>query len=592
MALGSINTSGITVGSDGKLSVSGFSSGIDWKSLVEAQMKAKRAPAVQLETKMTKNTALTTAYSELKTKITSVTTALDALRGAPGSTTDVFKAKTATGTTAAAAGAPAEHAPSSIDSLIVASISSDAQNATHTFTIQQLAQAHQVRADSKTSVTTALTTLGVTAGTITINGQNVVVDADDTLADVRSKINNAGAGVTATVVSADATTHYLVLTANDTGVANEIVFGGNGTTLDDLGLTTGAGTVVKHELKEAKNAIIDVDGITGIERASNEIDDVISGVTLSLLKAEIDTEITLEVQPDLATIKTAIGDFVTAYNALRTYYDDQRTASDRNGDGTVGDSELGVLAYDTNLRDAVGKLGELVATSVASAGDGFESLSQIGVLVNQDFSLRIDDSIMDNKLLTGVDNIRKLFGFSSTVSDSRVTLLGRTSNTETGTYYLSISGTNGLGNILSANITETAGTGTGGADNGSALANAKTIAGLNTTGAYGLSMFFDTTAGMGAVDDIAITVSRGLADSFYDFFNDVTKATGQLDTRITELQTQNTTYQDRIDIIDSRLEVTRKTLETKFILMESAMARLQTVQSSLESYIAQNNKSS
>ncbi|MBI1308831.1 MAG: flagellar filament capping protein FliD [Proteobacteria bacterium] len=593
MALGSINTSGITVGSDGKLSVSGFSSGIDWKSLIDAQIAAKRAPAVTLENNIKTNNTLATAYGDLKTKVQAVTTALDALRGAPGSTTNVFNAKTASGTTAALDTAPSGFVPSSVDSLVLTSISNTAQAATHTFTIEQLAQAHQIRTGSFSSTTTALSGLGATAGTFSINGQNIVVSASSTLLDLKSAINNSGAGVTATIVSADAATNYLVLTSNTTGEDNAMTLGGDGATLDSLGLTTGSGTVIANELKPAKNAIIDVDGIPGIERQTNQISDVIDGVTLSLLKGEPNTEITLKIEPDLNTIKTAVGNFVTAYNDLRTFYTDQRTASDRNGDGTVDPNEVGPLAYDSMMREVMGKLGDIMATSVDSAADGYQSLSQIGVVVQQDYSLAIDDSIIDSKLLTNVDQVKKLFTFSSSVSDSRVTVLGRTADTANGTYYLNVAGTDVDGNITDANLQTSAGAGSGGASDGSVTLAGKSLIANDTTAANGLQLFFSGGASLGSVDDIAVTVTRGVADQFYDYFNSVTTATtGRIDTLVTNLQSQNTDYQNRVDTIDARLETTRSTLEAKFTAMETALAKLQSVQSTVQGFIDAGNKSS
>lgn len=599
MAVSSINTSGITVGSDGRLSVSGFSSGIDWKSLINAQMTAKRAPAVQLETKITNNTQTVSAYGDLKTKLASVTTALDALRTAPGSTTNIFATKTASGTTTPTDSAPNGFVSSDISNLLVASISNTAQSATHTIRVQQLAQANQIRSDSFSSTTTALADLGVTAGSFTIGGKSIAISATDTLLDLKSKINNAGAGVSATIVSADATTNYLVLTATATGTANTITLAGDATVSDSLGLTETtvdnsdpmnpvSTTAVKTELVEAKNAILDVDGVTGIVRSSNQVSDVIDGITFSLLKAEPNTNITLKVEPDLAAIKTALGNLVTAYNDLRDFATDQRTAKDRNNDGTIGTNEVGPLAYDSVLRNALAKLGELTATSVDGAPDGYKSMGQVGIVTTADYKLALDDTVLDSKLLTNVDGIQKLFGLSYSTSDSRLSLLSRGDSTASGTSYLNLAGTDVDGNVLSANYGATAVTGNGGADDGSASVNGRVI-----TTSDGSKFYFGGGASLGAVNDIEVTVNRGLADVFYDFFNSQTKSTtGVIDSTVTQLQAENKDYQDRIDTIDARLEITRATLETKYTNMEAALARLTSLQNTIDSYFNTSNSNS
>ncbi len=576
-----VNTSGITTGSDGKVRVSGFSSGIDWKNIVDTQVKAKRAPAVQIEAKITKNTTQATAYKDLKTKASAVTKSLDALRAAPGSSTDVFKSKTAAGTTAATPSAPADFVPSGINSLLLTSISSTAQAATHTIRIQQIAAAQQIRSDAYTSTTDTLVSQGVTAGTFSLNGKTITINASDTLQDLRASINSADAGVTATIVSASATSNYLVLTSTKTGVDNEMDFAGGTTTSDNLGLT--AAGAVKFELTEAKNAILDVNGITNIERSSNQIEDILTGVSLSLLKAETNTNITLKIEPDLNKVKTAIADFVTAFNAMRDYVTEQRTASDRNEDGTTADDELGPLAYDQRLRDLGNRLGTLAATSVDSNTDGYRSLGQMGITLNEDFKLEIDDTIVDSRLLADVDSVKTLFGLTTSSSDSRVTVLSRTGDTVAGTYYVNIAGTDGSGNITSANIQTTAVTGNGGANDGTATISGQQITGA-TGSATGLKLFFNGAASLGAVNDVSVTITRGIADLFYDGFNDATKATtGSLDTAVTELLTQNEDYTKRVKDIDTRLETYRAQQEYKFTLMETALAKLESLRSTIDS---------
>lgn len=583
-SLGSLGSGTFAVDANGKLKFSGIASGIDWQSIIDAQITAKRQPAVDLETKITANTAKISAYGDFKTKVQAVTTALDALRAAPGSTTNVFNSKTISGSTATDSGTGTA---SSFDDMLLVSLGSTAQNGSHTIKINSLATAHQVRADVVSSQTAALSTLGITPGSFTVNGKTVTISSTDTLLDLRAKINNAGAGVNATVVSSDASTNYLVLTANSTGVANKIVFGGDATLTDALGLTTGGGTAIKNEMVQANDADIDVDGITHIKRSSNQIDDVIGGITFNLLKAEPGSTATLKVETDLSAVKTAIGNFVTAYNAVRDYVTAQRTPSDLNKDGKVDDNEVGPLAYDQTVRDALAQLGDLAVSSVDSNPDGFASLGQIGVVMDSTYKLQIDDSILDNKLLTNTASVQSLFAFSSSTTDSRATVLGRSATTATGTYTINIAGTDANGNVITGNT----GGAAGGASDGSLTVNGRTLT-VATGDGTGLAVFFNGGPNLGP-QTITVSVNRGLADNFYDYFNTMTTASsGTLDTAVQQLQTVNTDYQSRITTIDTRLDVTRQSLEAKYTAMETAMAKLQTLQQTIDGYSAQINKSS
>jgi flagellar hook-associated protein 2 len=558
-----LNTTNFTVDANGKLQVGGIASGLDTEAIIEGLMTARRLPAVNIETKITTNTTKISALTEFQTKVASVTTALDALRGNPGNSKNVFDSKTVSGTTNASSGTASD-----IDSLILATVDSTAQNMSHTITIDSLAAAHQVRSDAFSSTTAALSTLGVTAGTFTLGGQTITVSSSDTLMDLRSKINNAGAGVTASIVSADSGTNYLVLTSDASGTANAMSFTGGSTLTDELGLTTSSGATIKNQLTAAANASITVDGISGIVRSSNEINDVIPGVTLSLLKAEPGTTITMEVEPDLSAIKTSINDLVTAYNDIRAYQTEQRTAADWNEDGTVDDNEYGPLAYDQTLRDIISQLGELAATSVDGATDGYASLSQIGIVMQSDYTLALDDTILDSKLLTNIDGIKELFSFQSTVSDSRITVLTRGSDSN-GTNTLVITGTDSSGNV------------TGATWNGVAM----TVSDRTLTAADGTKLFFNGGTNLGTVSGLTVEFSSGLADSFYGYFNEASRSTtGVIATQITDLQTLNTDLQDRVDVIDSRLEVYRASLESKYTAMEVALSELETLKQTIESY--------
>ncbi len=558
-----LNTTNFTVDANGKLKVGGISSGLDTDAIIDGLMKARRMPAVNIETKITANTTKISALTEFNSKVANVTTALNALRGNPGNSTNVFDSKKISGTVSAVSGTPSD-----IDSLLVATVDSTAQNMSHTIKIEKLAAAHQIRSDSYTSTNTALSTLGVTPGDFTIGGKTITISSTDTLLDLRSKINNAGAGVTASIVSADANTHYLVLTSTKTGTANALDFTAGGALTDQLGLTANSGADIKNELVEASNAEISVDGITGIVRSSNEINDVIPGVTLSLLKAEPGTTINLKVEPDLSSIKTVISDLVTAYNDIRAYMKDQRTAADYNKDGTVGDNELGPMAYDQILRDIVSQLGDMASATVDGAPDGYASLSQIGIVMKSDYTLSIDETILDSKLLTNVDGIKDLFTFKSSVSDSRITVLSRGSDSN-GTNALEITGTDANGNV------------TGATWNGVAM----TISGKTLTAVDGTKIFFNGGPNLGAVTGLTVEMSSGLADSFYGYFDETSRAnSGTIATQVTDLQLQNTDFKDRVDVIDARLAVYRTSLEAKYTAMEVALAKLKTLEDTIKSY--------
>ena len=575
-----LNTSFASTTDSGNLRFSGLSSNIDWQSTVDAIMQAKRIPATQIEDKIAVNDTKLTAYSDLSLIADNLKTSLDQLRGGVSFfAEDVFDTKQAFTTSSAAPTAPGGYTPVAADSLVGVLAGDEATVGTHRLTIHQLAQSHQMRSDAFADVnTTTLAAQGFTVGSFTMNGETITIDGDDTLADMQDKINSSNAGVNASIVSVSPTEHYLVMTAEDTGTANAVNFAGGNATTDSFGFTDGVGGI-KTELTAAQDAIIDVDGITGITRSTNAIDDVLEGITLDLFGAEPNTEINIEIEQNLNEIQGAVQGFVDAYNLMKEFIIDQRTQRVRS-EGEGAESEFGALAFDSTLRSIDRELGEMINTVIPGADSGYATLGQIGIEIGADFMLEIDQDKFNDALVNNTDGVRKIFAFDASTSDSRVSVVGFDQNTQPNVdgsgnlqpYYLDISGTDASGNVIQAAISTTAGGGVIG--DGSATQSSQVITATDNTSANGLQLFFNGDPSLGPINDIEVTFTRGVADQLYGYLEDITALDGQLRTDVTTLEEQNVDYQERITQIDERLEIQRNSLTQQFISMETALAQL------------------
>lgn len=589
-----LNFNNLATDSNGRLTFSGISSGIDTQGLVNSIMDARRVSARSIEDKIAVNETRVTALDELKTLSKNFADKLDVLRNPVGFLDEnVFEAKQAFTDTRATATAPAGHTTSAAGEILGVNITGEPVTATHTVEVVQLARANQLRSDAFTSKTDTLSSLGFTTGDLEINGQTINIGSNDSLLDLRDKINNAtDMGVNASVISVSDTESYLVLTSEETGVDNAITFGtGSQAVHNSLGLTSVGTDTAKTEIQTAQNSIIRADNLgVDIERSSNTITDVFEGITLDLFKSEENTEVVIDIEPDLNTIKTAIVGFVDAYNALKSFIDDQQSEVAR----TEGaDPSFGPLNGDTTMRRISQKLSGIITSTVPGLDNGFSSLGQVGIDVNQEYLLEVDESELDSNLLGNLNDIQKLFGLDVSVSDSRVSVLGLEENTSyqvdgSGNplpYYLSIAGTDGSGNVTAANLTTAAGSGAGGADDGSVTANGTILDVTSSSGAEGLSLAFIGDPGLGAVNDIEVTFTRGVADSLYDFFNDVSKTSGIIDDAKDDLLEQNENLTEDVTRIDQRLELQRATLTNKFLAMEEAMFRLDAIKQQLQQQI-------
>jgi flagellar hook-associated protein 2 len=159
--------------------------------------------------------------------------------------------------------------------LLSVSVSDEAVPGTYSITVLQTATAQKISSDSFSSPTEALESSF--AGDIVINGVTVAIDAGDSLNDLRDRINDAGAGVTATVVRYGTGDYRLSVASDDTGEAGiSIANGGASDILNLLGFTDGTRTAQYHTAGGDKSSTF-------------TSDDIAVGDLLGLTSAEIGT---------------------------------------------------------------------------------------------------------------------------------------------------------------------------------------------------------------------------------------------------------------------------------------------------------------
>lgn len=136
--------------------------------------------------------------------------------------------------------------------------------------------------------TASLSSLGIGVGTISIDGVEIEIDTDDTMQDLRQKINNATdadgnrIGVSASVLRITDDNYRLVLTAREAGSAGVEYQDVTGSTLVDLGIITdvaGNKGTINQVVTSAGNAQAAWDAladgesveITATDRSGNDI---------------------------------------------------------------------------------------------------------------------------------------------------------------------------------------------------------------------------------------------------------------------------------------------------------------------------------
>ena len=362
--------------------ISSTGSSLDIESIVSKLMALERQPLNRLATKEADYNSKLSAYGSIKGALSSLQTASTSLSGSLS----------------------ANSASVSDGTVLAASASSTAAAGSYSLSVTQLAKSHTVRSNTDYAATTDTFNTGSLA--ISINGGpaiNVTIDGgNNTLAGIRQAINDAGAGVTATIIN-DGTTNRLVLSSKTSGSVGAISV----TVTDDGGGGThalsGLDSVNLVQTQPADDANVTINGIA-IVRNSNTITDAIEGVTLTLTKGTLATPgtATLTVARDTAATISAVESFVKAYNdsvgLLKT--NSSYDAAARKG---------AVLSSDGTVRSLQSQLSALVQTTVTGIAGGISSLSDIGVAVQAGGTLAIDSTKLAAALADPGKDVAALF---------------------------------------------------------------------------------------------------------------------------------------------------------------------------------------
>lgn len=213
-----------------------------------------------------------------------------------------------------------------------------------------------------------------------------------TYSDVVTRINNGtgNPGVTAALIdTGDGSNPYkLTLTSNATGEDHRI-------SIQNLSLTevNGAGG-------DSLNAHFTVNGVSYQRQSNDAIKDVVSGVTINLKKAG---QTSVGVQQDSEAVKENVLSLVENFNELITLIQ-----GDAGDEETQEDADDNPLDGDYTISGLSSRLRNLFTTSVDIA-TAYKSLGDIGLEVNRDGTLTLNEETLDQALASDYDAVTNLF---------------------------------------------------------------------------------------------------------------------------------------------------------------------------------------
>lgn len=364
------------------ITLSGFND-IDFNLVLEAIMTQERVPLDSLESRRTTLQSQDSEYANLATKLASVELAAESLDDV-----DAFSSRTVTNT--------------GKDAVTVSSTNATPIG-TYDIVVNELARA-QVTGSTSTHAD-ADTEIVASGGSITVDGVTVNLSVPVTLQELADAINSTNdITVTATAVANGASSYQLVLTGNSTGAANGFTLangltGGSGVTFSDFDSDGTTGDSVEDNAVQATDASATVNNIT-VSSATNTIDGAIPGATLTLLKKDPAVTNTATVSRDDEALRTLVDDFVTAYNDLTQYLDQQFQDS--------GNGESGAIGRDGLLRGLRTSLRSSLSSSFATGG-AYSYLAEIGLGSDRNGQLILDDTAFNKALSDGFSDVQTLF---------------------------------------------------------------------------------------------------------------------------------------------------------------------------------------
>jgi len=373
--------------STGTLSSPGIGSGLDVNTIVAQLVALEKQPLQGLQTKANALSARVSAYGSLQSQMSGLNDAAAALANA-----DSWRAAVASSSNTAA---------------LTASVSGTPATGSYLVQVQQLATGQATVSPTLASSASSVGTgsLSIQLGswntshtTFSASGvaKTVTIAAGaQSLSSIATQINAASAGVTATVVQ-DVNGSRLVLRANSTGASagfraqasDDDGNNADASGLSQLAFDPSVATASSSLLNDAANAKLTVNGLS-IESASNTLTQAVDGLSMQLTQTT-STAVTVGVSADPTAMTATVQQFVSAYNALNS-----SLSADLKYDATNKIS--GPLQGDRTTVAMQSTLHALLGSS-SSASSTYSRLSDMGVQLQSDGSLKINSSLLSSAL--------------------------------------------------------------------------------------------------------------------------------------------------------------------------------------------------
>ncbi|MTV27352.1 hypothetical protein FTX61_18315 [Nitriliruptoraceae bacterium ZYF776] len=395
--------------SQGMFSIGGIASGLDTATIIEQLMALEKAPVANLQRTQERLRGVDAAWVQINARLSGLRAATDAI-----ARPDRFESMISV--------------TSSDTNAVSVSRGSGSGAGSLSFSVEQLAQSHQIASGSFASRTDALGVEGRVE--LQVSGRDAVgfdVAAGDTLDTLVARINQAKGGVTASVVREAEGVHRLVLTSTENGAGRTISITGP-EELEQLDVGQ------LRELRTAQDAHVRVGSGPQsllLTRTSNTIDDLVPGASVTLKQVTDGRSVTVSATRDTSAAVTAIKGYVDALNGAITLVSDLSSY-----DATA--NRAGVLQGNTTARQLLADLRSAATAPLGVELPGFSNAHQVGLSVDRFGKVQLDETKLRAALAEDFDAVGRLFSRRATTTSPHATGVVGTAATAAGTYAVEV----------------------------------------------------------------------------------------------------------------------------------------------------------
>ncbi len=218
-----------------------------------------------------------------------------------------------------------------------------------------------------------------------------------TLEGAMNAINRANLGIRASIINdrKDSDRPFkLMLSGENVGGENRIEY-------PTLYFLDGDQDIYFDEEREAKNGLIKVDGFE-FEVDSNQLTDIIPGVTVDLKQAAPGRQVNVSVSEDREVVSGKVKEFVDAVNGVLSFIQNQNRLTENTDTSQT-------LGGDGLLRSIENRFRRLLQGSVVGVSGSVNRLNQIGIEFNRNGTLTFSQEKFDGALAANPDGVQQFF---------------------------------------------------------------------------------------------------------------------------------------------------------------------------------------